>query len=74
LFVERNISAHAMKVSLGAQRKAALSLATPLIFTVLLTAIVTRPPKWLSDFDQSFYLTIAYDIRGIMGFQQRRFR
>jgi hypothetical protein len=29
----------------------------------LLTAIVTRPPKWLSDFDQSFYLTIAYDIR-----------
>jgi hypothetical protein len=54
-----------MKVrqSLGAQRKAARSLAALLIFTVLLTAIVTRPPKWLSDFDQSFYLTIAYDIR-----------
>jgi len=52
-----------MKISLGAQRRAAGSLAGLVIFTVLLTAIVTRPPKWLSDFDQSFYLTIAYDIR-----------
>src|SRR6187200_3599245 len=33
------------------------------VFAILVTAIVTRPPKWLSDFDQSFYLTIAYDIR-----------
>ncbi len=33
-----------------------------LIFAVLATAILTRPPKWLSDFDQSFYLTIAYDL------------
>jgi hypothetical protein len=32
------------------------------VFTVLLAAILTRPPKWLSDFDQSFYLTIAYDL------------
>jgi 4-amino-4-deoxy-L-arabinose transferase-like glycosyltransferase len=31
-------------------------------FVVLAVAITTRPPKWLSDFDQSFYLTIAYDI------------
>ena len=33
-----------------------------LIFAVLLTAILQRPPKWLSDFDQAFYLTIAYDL------------
>jgi len=33
-----------------------------LIFAVLATAILTRSPKWLSDFDQSFYLTIAYDL------------
>jgi hypothetical protein len=31
-------------------------------FVVLAVAITSRPPKWLSDFDQSFYLTIAYDI------------
>ena len=31
-------------------------------FAVLAAAITSRPPKWLSDFDQSFYLTIAYDI------------
>jgi hypothetical protein len=33
-----------------------------LILAVMLIAILSRPPKWLSDFDQSFYLTIAYDI------------
>ncbi len=33
-----------------------------LIFAVLLTAILLRPPKWLSDFDQAFYITIAYDL------------
>ena len=33
-----------------------------LIFATLATAILLRPAKWLSDFDQSFYLTIAYDI------------
>lgn len=32
------------------------------IFAVLATAILTRAPKWMGDFDQSFYLTIAYDI------------
>jgi len=31
-------------------------------FAALTAAITTRPPKWLSDFDQSFYLTIAYDM------------
>jgi 4-amino-4-deoxy-L-arabinose transferase-like glycosyltransferase len=31
-------------------------------FVVLAISITTRPPKWLNDFDQSFYLTIAYDI------------
>jgi hypothetical protein len=30
---------------------------------VLTTAILLRPAKWLSDFDQSFYLTIAYDLK-----------
>src|SRR5262249_33543697 len=33
-----------------------------MIFAVLATAILLRPPKWLSDFDQSFYLSIAYDL------------
>jgi uncharacterized membrane protein (DUF441 family) len=33
-----------------------------LVFAVLATAILSRPAKWLSDFDQSFYLTIAYDL------------
>ena len=32
------------------------------VFAVLATAILLRPPKWLSDFDQSFYVTIAYDL------------
>ena len=32
------------------------------IFAVLATAILTRSAKWMGDFDQSFYLTIAYDI------------
>jgi hypothetical protein len=36
---------------------------TLVIFAVLATALLTRPPKWLSDFDQSFYLTIAYDLK-----------
>jgi len=31
-------------------------------FAILAAAILIQPPKWLSDFDQSFYLTIAYDI------------
>src|SRR5262245_48799311 len=35
---------------------------TVLAFLVLAVAITTRPAKWLSDFDQSFYLTIAYDM------------
>jgi 4-amino-4-deoxy-L-arabinose transferase-like glycosyltransferase len=33
-----------------------------LAFVVLATAITNRLPKTLSDFDQSFYLTIAYDL------------
>ena len=33
-----------------------------LAFSILATAILLRPAKWLSDFDQSFYLTIAYDV------------
>jgi hypothetical protein len=31
-------------------------------FVVMAAAILARPPKWLSHFDQSFYLTIAYDL------------
>ena len=30
--------------------------------TIMVIAILTRPPKWLTDFDQVFYLTIAYDL------------
>jgi len=32
------------------------------VFAVLATAILLRPAKWLSDFDQSFYITVAYDL------------
>jgi hypothetical protein len=32
------------------------------VFVVLTVAITSRVTKWLSDFDQSFYLTIAYDL------------
>ena len=32
------------------------------VFAVLTTAVLLRPPKWLSDFDQIFYVTIAYDL------------
>src|SRR3954468_5502443 len=31
-------------------------------FAVLAVAIMMQPAKRLSDFDQSFYLTIAYDL------------
>ena len=31
-------------------------------FAILALAITTRVPKWLTDFDQSFYITIAYDL------------
>jgi hypothetical protein len=34
-----------------------------LTFALLLTAVVSRVPKRLNDFDQSFYLTIAYDMQ-----------
>ncbi len=34
-----------------------------LIFAALAAAILMRPPKWLSDFDQAYYLTIAYDLK-----------
>src|SRR6201991_4836220 len=33
-----------------------------IVLVVLTTAILLQPPKWLSDFDQSFYLTIAYNL------------
>jgi hypothetical protein len=33
-----------------------------IVFAVLAIAILLQPPKWLMDFDQSFYLTIAYDL------------
>src|SRR3954451_21437276 len=33
-----------------------------LAFAVLTAALMMQPPKRLSDFDQSFYLTIAYDL------------
>jgi hypothetical protein len=33
-----------------------------LVFAVLATAILLRPAKWLTDFDQGLYLTVAYDL------------
>src|SRR3954447_14208612 len=33
-----------------------------LVFATLALAITSRGPKRLTDFDQSFYLTIAYDM------------
>jgi len=33
-----------------------------LIFAALAAAILARPEKWLTDFDQAFYLSIAYDL------------
>jgi hypothetical protein len=33
-----------------------------IVFAVLATAILLQPPKWLMDFDQSFYLTVAHDL------------
>lgn len=32
------------------------------IFLILAAAILTRPPKPLDEFDQPFYLTVAYDL------------
>jgi hypothetical protein len=31
-------------------------------FAVLTAAITSRIPKWLTDFDQGLYITIAYDL------------
>jgi len=44
-----------------AQRSAKLAFGL-LVFAVMALGITSRPPKWLSHFDQSFYLTIAYDL------------
>lgn len=40
----------------------AILLVFILAFAILTLAITTRGPKWLNDFDQSFYLTIAHDL------------
>src|ERR1700730_652567 len=32
------------------------------IFSFLAAAILTRPPKGLGEFDQAYYLTLAYDL------------
>src|SRR5262245_14938675 len=44
---------------LGCSARTAFGL---LIFAALATAILLQSPKMLRDFDQSFYLTIAYDL------------
>jgi hypothetical protein len=44
------------------KRLGARSAFALLILAMLAAAILARPPKWLSHFDQSFYLTIAYDL------------
>jgi hypothetical protein len=46
-------------VSVRPAAKIAFAIA---VFAVLAAAILSRPGKWLTDFDQSFYLTIAYDL------------
>src|SRR5919198_885440 len=33
-----------------------------IIFAALAAAIMSRPAKWMLDFDQVFYLTVAYDL------------
>lgn len=44
-------------------RSAAINAAVALLaFAVLAAALLSRPEKRLNDFDQSFYLTIAYDL------------
>ena len=40
-------------------RRAVLALAA---FLVLAAALATRPARSLMDFDQPFYVTIAYDL------------
>jgi 4-amino-4-deoxy-L-arabinose transferase-like glycosyltransferase len=57
-------------VSLPLSAKLLLPL---LAFVVLAAAITTRGPKWLNDFDQSFYLTIAYDLNRHGVFSNGRF-
>jgi hypothetical protein len=44
---------------IGRGARGALGLA---VFAVLATAILLHPPKRLSDFDQLFYIAIAYDL------------
>jgi len=44
-----------------AQRSAKLLFGL-LVVVVMALSITSRAPKWLSHFDQSFYLTIAYDL------------
>jgi hypothetical protein len=50
----------------GAERRALRGAARIafglLVFAVLVAAITSRPTKRLNDFDQSFYLTIAFDL------------
>jgi hypothetical protein len=48
-----------MKASFQIGSRIAAALA---IFTVVATTILTRPPKPLDEFDQPFYLTVAYDL------------
>jgi hypothetical protein len=52
-------SARMKKMLLACGARIAFAL---VVFAVLATAILLRPAKWLSDFDQSFYITIAYDL------------
>src|SRR5262245_25120454 len=41
--------------------RARIALAV-IAFVAIAISIASQPPKWLNDFDQSFYLTIAYDL------------
>lgn len=46
----------------GRPSTGAMLLLFLLAFLVFAVAITTRGPKWLNDFDQGLYLTIAYDL------------
>ena len=46
---------------MGPSLKRLLTLAL-VVFAGFSVAILSRPPKWLNDFDQPVYLTIAYDL------------
>jgi hypothetical protein len=52
---------------------AKLALLLVLAFSIFAVAITTRGPKWLNDFDQALYITIAHDLHRHGVFSNGRF-